>query len=281
MSTEAKQDEKPKSDRVSRLEAYRLRADSAIALVSAFYLVLLFIPRALLTSWDPSTFVTVLDVIFWIIITLDLSWRAWLARGRRRRWPMLAGVALLLSGPFVFLSISQETRDLIRVSLIAVVAVRAMSSVRYFFRLRSMMYIIASVIIMVVSFGALISVTERNAPGASITSFGLGMWWAVVTVATVGYGDVVPVTNAGRVIGTALIFFGVAMFSVLTATLANSFNKRSEQDSTAKYETLRDRLDHVERHMNSRPLARRTRKPRRPARKLPPPRTGGPPGAKE
>lgn len=50
-----------------------------------------------------------------------------------------------------------------------------------------------------------------------------GMWWAWVTMATVGYGDVAPQTGAGRMFASLLILFGVVLLSLLTANLAAFF----------------------------------------------------------
>ncbi|MAY95397.1 MAG: ion transporter [Nocardioides sp.] len=62
---------------------------------------------------------------------------------------------------------------------------------------------------------------ERYAEGASITSFGDAMWWALTTMTTVGYGDTYPVTTSGRVVGALLMIAGVALLGVVTATLAS------------------------------------------------------------
>ena len=62
---------------------------------------------------------------------------------------------------------------------------------------------------------------ERYAEGASITSFGDAMWWALTTMTTVGYGDTYPVTTGGRVVGALLMVTGVALLGVVTATLAS------------------------------------------------------------
>ena len=56
-----------------------------------------------------------------------------------------------------------------------------------------------------------------------IGSIGDGIWWGIVTATTVGYGDQYPVTQAGRVVGTFLLFSGIALFSVLTGFIANAF----------------------------------------------------------
>jgi voltage-gated potassium channel len=62
---------------------------------------------------------------------------------------------------------------------------------------------------------------ERHAPDSNITTFGIAVWWACVTVTTTGYGDYVPVTEAGRWVSVGLMFGGVALAGIITATLAS------------------------------------------------------------
>lgn len=90
---------------------------------------------------------------------------------------------------------------------------------------------------------------ERKAPGASIKSFGDALWWAVVTITTVGYGDFAPVTILGRVIAFCLMLGGIAMLGTVTATLASWLvDKVSAEDATKQavtvehLEALRDEL---------------------------------------
>ena len=60
-------------------------------------------------------------------------------------------------------------------------------------------------------------------PNANIVSAGDSIWWGLVTITTVGYGDQYPVGGAGRIVGVFLLFAGIALFSVLTGFIANVF----------------------------------------------------------
>ncbi len=55
-----------------------------------------------------------------------------------------------------------------------------------------------------------------------------GIWWAWVTISTVGYGDIVPVTKTGRLFGAFLILIGMGLFSIITANFAAIFMQRRE-----------------------------------------------------
>jgi voltage-gated potassium channel len=71
--------------------------------------------------------------------------------------------------------------------------------------------------------GATIYYAESGAAGSNIASASDAIWWALVTITTVGYGDRFPVTDQGRAIGVFLLFAGIGLFSVLTGFIANVF----------------------------------------------------------
>ena len=60
-------------------------------------------------------------------------------------------------------------------------------------------------------------------------TFGDGVWWAIVTLGTVGYGDIVPHTAWGRVVGSLVIVFGVTFIAFLTAIVTSAFVSAAEQ----------------------------------------------------
>ena len=92
-----------------------------------------------------------------------------------------------------------------------------------------------------------------------------GMWWAWVTMTTVGYGDVVPHSGAGRLFGSLLILFGVVVLSMLTASLAAFFIgddvekvEREEKEADRQLKEIFARLERIERLLEKRPDGQRT-----------------------
>ncbi|GEM_PF-1434778 len=82
----------------------------------------------------------------------------------------------------------------------------------------------------VVLLGGLFTLSvEIDAPNATIKSYGDAVWWAVVTVTTVGYGDFTPVTVTGRSIAVLIMFTGAAAVGGLTAALASWFSARAQR----------------------------------------------------
>jgi len=78
--------------------------------------------------------------------------------------------------------------------------------------------------ILVLEFGSLwMLALEQSAPGANITTASDSIWYVVVTISTVGYGDQYPVTTEGRILGSAIIVVGVGIFGTFTGYLANLF----------------------------------------------------------
>ena len=89
---------------------------------------------------------------------------------------------------------------------------------------------IASIFVAYVS-AVQITITERVVEGSNIKNFGDGLWWAITTVTTVGYGDRYPTTTEGRFIAVALMIMGISLMGVITASVAAWFVKMGQEDS--------------------------------------------------
>ncbi len=108
----------------------------------------------------------------------------------------------------------------------------------------------------------LVLLFEENAKGSSIHSYPDALWWAIVTVTTVGYGDRYPVTEGGRTVATILMLLGIGLIGVLTATVASVFIKehtdankeelkKSHADLGQQLSVISDRLTGVERRLGA------------------------------
>jgi voltage-gated potassium channel len=75
-----------------------------------------------------------------------------------------------------------------------------------------------------------ITISERGVEGSNIKSFNDGLWWAVTTVTTVGYGDRFPTTTEGRLLAVLLMITGISLVGVITASVAAWFVKMSQED---------------------------------------------------
>ncbi|WP_099332061.1 potassium channel family protein [Actinomyces minihominis] len=117
-------------------------------------------------------------------------------------------------------------------------------------RLRVLVYGVSASAILIYTSALAVLEAERHAHGASITNFKDALWWACVTVTTTGYGAYTPVTNSGRLIGVLLMFGGLALLGVTTATLASLMTEIAARhgDDTAEPATrgqIRDLTDQI------------------------------------
>jgi voltage-gated potassium channel len=110
----------------------------------------------------------------------------------------------------------------------------------------------------------LVLLFEENAKGSNIHSYPDALWWAIVTVTTVGYGDRYPVSAGGRAVAVVLMLVGIGLIGVLTATVASVFVKEHTDANKAVFKkgheelgqqlaVITDRLADVERRLGATP----------------------------
>ena len=101
--------------------------------------------------------------------------------------------------------------------------------------LRAVSSILAVAVVLVAVAGALARIVEPETFG----NIGLAYWWAVTTVTTVGYGDVVPESPGGRVVGAMLMLTGLAFIPTLTSVIVSTLiakRRRGEQELIERLE---------------------------------------------
>jgi len=217
------------------------------------------------------TFLQVLGVIFlagyaWPIINPDLS----PALHSLCNWTLFVIWVFFAFDYFARLSIAENKRMFVRKNLLDLAAValpflpllraiRALAAVTVLSRRnrgsRSQQVTTSVVTLAFATWfvaGLAVTEAERQIDGANIQGVGDGWWWAITTMATVGYGDTYPVSTQGRIVGTALMIMGVALLGTITASIASNFNSTDSEDSSngtssaSEVEDLRKRVAELE-----------------------------------
>ncbi len=110
----------------------------------------------------------------------------------------------------------------------------------------------------------LVLLFEQHTKGSNIHDYPDALWWAIVTVTTVGYGDRYPISEGGRIVAVVLMLVGIGLIGVLTATVASVFIKehtdankeelkKSHADLGQQLSLIGDRLADVERRLGATP----------------------------
>jgi voltage-gated potassium channel len=115
---------------------------------------------------------------------------------------------------------------------------------RAFERGRVLWYLMLCIVGFAVGCAVLIRLVDPH----DFPTIGLALWWAVMTVTTVGYGDIVPTTAAGRFVASGLMIIGFASLSLLTGFVASLLvHRRAAMDAEAGLTKIEQRLEEIER----------------------------------
>jgi len=187
------------------------------------------IPLIIIESGDPSPedtrFVVAGTWIIWGAFTLNFIARMAISTNRREDLRRVAGdLSLIVALPMFAYGENRKAIPIFALFPLLIIAFRTLHKGRL---LRRTGYTLRTdpirVVAFVVPFVWLLSASliwrfEREV--GTVDSVGDSLWWGVVTLATVGYGDISPKTTAGRVVAVGVMIVGIAMFSIVTAKLA-------------------------------------------------------------
>jgi Ion channel. len=115
--------------------------------------------------------------------------------------------------------------------------------------------IVVATAVVTVGAGALISLIDSD----EYPNVGIGLWWAIQTVTTVGYGDVAPKDVVGRVVAALVMLYGIAFIAIVTAVITSTFVARASRDYDAEHreeeqsdrELIEKRFDELERKLDA------------------------------
>jgi voltage-gated potassium channel len=212
--------------------------DDAIALERfdrwmAFPLVLAaVIPLFLLPGGAYPALAAAVFIAAWLVFVLDFVVRerrlvrylhTWLGR--------FDLTVVILTAPWFLVIGPSDSKFLllIRLARLSRVVMATRGARRLFERLGR----VALVVVLVVVVGAAVGYRAEHATNSGFATFGDALWWAIVTLTTVGYGDIVPKSTAGRIDGVMIMITGVAVLGILAGSLASFFHLEKPSEPSA------------------------------------------------
>jgi voltage-gated potassium channel len=183
---------------------------------------------------------------FWWTLSQVATWGTW---------------ALFLVDYVVRLTIAEHRwrwfyRHLLDLAIVVLPMLRPLRLMRFFtilaiiqrsagtkFRGRVTLYTFGATVITIVV--AALAVYDAEAGVGNIDNIGDALWWAFVTITTVGYGDFYPVTVAGRLVAVGLMLGGITLIGVVTATFASWIVERVSDETTSKTMATESQVDEL------------------------------------
>ena len=209
--------DKPKAARLVRYEERTCPIMLALAVlflaVYSFQIIWLSIPQTL-NDWLGYA-----NYAIWLLFLVDLVFRLALAKHR---------VQFLRQNPIDVASVLLPALRPLRALRVFTAGQSLLSSKSGLVQTGQAIVFSAALLVYI---GALALLdAEGGHPDALVTNFGDAIWWALVTVTTVGYGDLYPVTTEGRMVAAALMLVGISVLGAVTATAASYFVQTGNEE---------------------------------------------------
>jgi len=219
------------NDSASRLAAYEARTETPLDLLALLTLWIVVVPPGDFGTDGVGDIVLAARFGLSAVYGIDLIIRSVLS-GRRAHYAMTHPLRVLT---VVF----PPTRVIFSLRL-----------VQTMFRRGHLERFLLAAAVLVLNGAVIVYLFERHAPHSNIRTLGEAVWWAVVTVTTVGYGDYTPVTVYGRITAVLIMLVGLLTLAVVTAQVASNFiaqgpgrTRRSPQPQAAPPEVTLAELD--------------------------------------
>jgi len=211
-----------------------------MALLSVVIGIILIIQLTMNLSHEIEMLLTAIDFIIWVIFVVDYVVRIYKSKNKkkfiRRNLIDLISIIPLYSIFRVFkglkiLKIGRLARiaEVSKVVRILAITRRTNKNISEFMKTNNFNHTIGIAMIIIFVGSVIMSYVEK-------ISIGDALWWSIVTVTTVGYGDISPKTALGRIVASVLMIMGIGFIGSLTSTLSTYFINKEEEKHRAKEE---------------------------------------------
>lgn len=213
-------------------EEWERRTEPLMLLLALATVPLVLVPELFDLPGPVKTGILVGDIVVWAVFAIDLSIRTWLSEHRIR---------FLLEHPLDVLVVVVPVLRPLRIIRFGALLRPLMASglLARDLRKRAAHWAFVGAAIVIVVATAIAGIVERGTEGG-IENWGTVIWWALATITTVGYGDVVPVSSMGRILGALLMLIGIGVFGVLTANVAAWFVEQNQEAEQKQRDEVRE-----------------------------------------
>jgi len=214
-----------------------------MTVLAVLWLPVLIVPLVVRVSPRTQAALDDIDYLLWAAFAVEYLIKVYLVPARLRFIRAHLIDLLVIAVPVFRPLRALRLLRLLRLTRVGLTLVELLRRARSVLTHRGLHFVLLSVLAIILVGAALELAFEHDAAGSNIHSYGDALWWAVVTVTTVGYGDRYPVTAAGRGVAVVLMITGIGLVGVLSATIASFFvGQQATQDMTE----LHTRLDRIE-----------------------------------
>lgn len=213
--------------------------EGPMLVITILWLPILIIPLVRPVHGTVAEAFAVIDYMVWALFAVEYMAKFALAPNRKLFFRTHLLDLLIVAVPFFRPARMGRLITLLRLGRIGVLAGGILERGRKVMTHKGVHFVLLAVAIIVFASAGLVTITERAAHGGNIHNLGQGLWWAMVTVTTVGYGDRYPVSPFGQGVAVMLMLVGIGLIGVLTATVASYFVDQ-------KTDILEDRLERME-----------------------------------